>query len=121
MKGSVKKTDTKTDAIASVVGIDVSMDKMVALSAEFHGMDAGKAVSTLSFMNTKAAAILLKLTKACIANAENNLNLNIDKLFISRLCVGRAYALKRFSPRGRGKSSSIQKVRCSVFLTLSVR
>jgi large subunit ribosomal protein L22 len=50
-----------------------------------------------------------KLLQSAIANAENNHRLDIDKLVVSEASVGKAFVMKRFSARGRGKSSGIHK------------
>ena len=44
-----------------------------------------------------------------MSNAENNHNMDVDNLIINRIDVGRAFALKRFSARARGRSSRILK------------
>jgi large subunit ribosomal protein L22 len=44
-----------------------------------------------------------------MANAENNHGLDIDKLYIERVDVGKAMVLKRFAARARGKGSRILK------------
>jgi len=54
-----------------------------------------------------------------MSNAENNHNLDVDNLIVQRIDVGRAFALKRFSPRGRGKSSRILKTFSNIRVVLA--
>jgi len=44
--------------------------------------------------------------------------MDVDLLYIKRFDVGRAFALKRFSARGRGKSSKILKTFSNIRVTL---
>ena len=50
-----------------------------------------------------------KFLKSAIANAENNHQLDIDKLFVKEATVGKSMVLKRFRPRARGRSGKILK------------
>ena len=50
-----------------------------------------------------------KVLQAAIANAENNHQLDVDRLFVKEATVGRAFVLKRFHARGRGRSARIEK------------
>jgi large subunit ribosomal protein L22 len=54
-----------------------------------------------------------------MSNAENNHNMDVDNLFIKEVNVGRAFALKRFAARGRGKSSRILKTYSNITVILS--
>ena len=50
-----------------------------------------------------------KLLESAIANAENNHQLDVDKLFISTAEVGRGIVMRRFHARGRGRSAMVEK------------
>jgi large subunit ribosomal protein L22 len=54
-----------------------------------------------------------------MSNAENNHNMDVDSLFVKEVNVGRAFALKRFAARGRGKSSRILKTYSNITVILS--
>jgi large subunit ribosomal protein L22 len=62
---------------------------------------------------------LLAVLNSAISNAENNQGLDIDKLYVSEVKVGKAFTLKRFSARGRGRSSKIIKPysRLTIYVT----
>ena len=49
------------------------------------------------------------MLQAAIANAENNHQLDVDRLIVTQATVGRALVMKRFHTRGRGRSSRIEK------------
>ena len=50
------------------------------------------------------------MLQAAIANAENNHQLDVDRLVVKEASVGRAFALKRFHARGRGRSAQGREV-----------
>ena len=53
--------------------------------------------------------MLAKSCESAISNAENNHQLDVDRLFVSEATVGRAFAIKRFRARARGRAASITK------------
>jgi large subunit ribosomal protein L22 len=50
-----------------------------------------------------------KCLQSAIANAENNHQLDVDRLYVSEASVGKALVMKRFRPRARGRVGPIQK------------
>ena len=50
-----------------------------------------------------------KVLQAAIANAENNHQLDVDRLYVKEATVGRAFVMKRFHARGRGRSAQVEK------------
>jgi len=51
-----------------------------------------------------------KVLQAAIANAENNHQLDVDRLYVKEATVGRAFVLKRLHTRGRGRSARVEKL-----------
>jgi len=47
--------------------------------------------------------------EAAIANAENNHQLDVDRLFVAEATVGKALVMKRWRPRARGRVGKILK------------
>jgi large subunit ribosomal protein L22 len=93
--------------------------RKLALGANLvRNMKASEAVLTLSFQVQKSCQIIRKLLLSAIANAENNHNMDVDNLFVKRIDVGRAFALKRFSARARGRSSQILKTFSNIRVVL---
>ena len=52
---------------------------------------------------------MAKLLKSAIANAENNLDLNREELYVAEIYANQGPTLKRFRPRAHGRASSIRK------------
>ena len=50
-----------------------------------------------------------KCLESAIANAENNHDLDVDELVVSEAHVGNGIVMKRFAPRGRGRSGRVFK------------
>lgn len=73
------------------------------------GRSVFEALGVLEFMPQPSAKIVLKLVRSAAANAENNHNLNPDRLVVKRAEANDARTLKRFRPRSRGRVSPVLK------------
>ena len=58
---------------------------------------------------------------AAIANAENNKQLDIDKLFVKEIYVGKSLRMKRWRPRAKGRAASIIKPFSKVTIVVEER
>jgi len=87
----------------------ISPQKLNLLAQLIRGEEASKALATLSFSQRRVAGEVKKLLQAAIANAENNHQLDVDRLYVKEATVGRAFVLKRFRARARGRVGRIQK------------
>lgn len=99
----------ESEAQAVTYNIRVSPRKLNLVAAMIRGHRAQSAVATLSFSKRRIAQTVKKTLESAIANAENNHQLDVDRLVVARAEVGRAIVMKRFHARGRGKSSRIEK------------
>jgi large subunit ribosomal protein L22 len=63
----------------------------------------------LSFAPQKGAFVLKKLIKSAVANAEQNLNMDVDKLYVKRVFADEGPTLKRFRARAMGRATRIRK------------
>ena len=63
----------------------------------------------LDFIRKKISSEVSKTVKSAIANAENNNNLDIDKLFVKEAYVGKSLRMKRFRPMSKGRAFQIIK------------
>ena len=101
--------ESKT-AQAILRSIRVSPRKLNLLAAKIRGMKVDKAIAYLSFSQKRSAQDVKKNLLSAIANAENNHNMDIDRLYIREAYVSPGIKLKRFQPRAKGKAGSIHKV-----------
>ena len=99
--------DNEARAVARTVR--VSPRKLNLVAELIRGKDAASALAELGFSKRRIARTVRKVLQAAIANAENNHQLDVDRLFVAEATVGRAIAMRRFHARGRGRSASIVK------------
>jgi large subunit ribosomal protein L22 len=99
----------ETQALARAKMIRTSAQKLNVVAAMIRGKSASAALASLVFCERRVAHEVKKVLQAAIANAENNHQLDVDRLVVSEASVGRALVMKRFHTRGRGKSARIEK------------
>tara|TARA_X000000950_G_C13890892_1_gene650801 strand:+ start:1640 stop:2038 length:399 start_codon:yes stop_codon:yes gene_type:complete len=96
-------------ARASIKSIKTSPQKANLVLQMIRGLKAEQAINVLDFSKRRISQEIKKLLKSAISNAENNHQLDIDKLFIKEATVGKSMVMKRFRPRARGRSGKILK------------
>ncbi len=74
-----------------------------------RGRNVADAFAILKFTPKAGADVIEKVLKSAVANAENNFDMNADKLYISSAYVDQGPTLKRVHPRSRGQAFSILK------------
>lgn len=99
--------DNEAKAIARM--IRVSPQKLNLVAGLIRGKKVATALADLQFSRKRIAVDVKKCLESAIANAENNHDLEVDDLVVAEAHVGKAMVMKRFSPRGRGRSSQILK------------
>ena len=108
-----KSKDTRrveaNQAMAVCHSIRTSPRKLNLVAQTIRGLNAEKAVAELSFSKKRIAKVVLAVLQSAIANAENNHQLNIDKLFVSEAFVGKGLVMKRMHARGRGRGARVLK------------
>lgn len=103
------RTLAETEAQAVTWNIRVSPRKLNLVAGMIRGKAASQAVAELTFAKQRIAVTVRKTLESAIANAENNHQLDVDRLVVHKAEVGRSVVMKRFSARGRGKASRIEK------------
>jgi len=104
----VKKQEIKT-AKAKARMIRVSPRKLNLLAESIRGLKAGKAVAQLTFSKKRVAEEAKKVLLSAIANAENNHNMDVDRLVVQEAYVGKAMVMKRFQAGAKGRGNRILK------------
>ena len=99
----------KNIASAKAKSIKTSMTKVNLVLKMIRGKKAENALNILAFSKKRISNEITKILKSAIANAENNHQLDIDKLVVKEATVGKSMVLKRFRPRARGRSGKILK------------
>src|SRR5688500_9976103 len=73
------------------------------------GRNAREALAVLQFAPQAASEPVAKVLASAMANAENNLSLDPDTLWVSVAYVDEGPTLKRFRPRAQGRAYRIRK------------
>jgi large subunit ribosomal protein L22 len=109
--GKEKSPRRVADNEALAVGTQIrgSAQKLNLVAALIRGRKVEDALNVLTFSKKAMAVDVRKVLASAIANAENNHNLDVDTLVVAEASVGKAFTMKRFHTRGRGKSTRILK------------
>ena len=108
-------------AIAKDNMIRISPIKLSILVNSIVNMKVSSAINQLQFSSKRISKTILKVLNAAVANAENNKQLDIDKLFIKEAYVGKSLRMKRWRPRAKGRAASIIKPLSKVTIIVEER
>ena len=109
------------EARAHVRSVRTSPRKLNLVAQMIRGKEAGVAVTELSFSPRRIAREVKKVLEAAIANAENNHQLDVDRLVVAEATVGRTFVMKRFRARARGRAGRLQKPFSNLTVTVRER
>tara|TARA_B100000674_G_C37705240_1_gene852502 strand:+ start:281 stop:661 length:381 start_codon:yes stop_codon:yes gene_type:complete len=108
-KKSTPRSQADNEAMAFSKHIRVSSQKLNLVAKLIRGLDCEKAISELTFSKRRIAQDVKKVLESAIANAENNHDLDVDKLYVAEASVGRTLVMKRWRARARGRTGKIFK------------
>lgn len=106
-------------AIAYLKSVKSSPLKVMKVAHGVRNMPVSRALDVLKFSKLKLSPIVRSLIYSAMSNAENNHDMDVDNLYIKRIDIGKAFTLKRFHTRGRGKSSRILKAYSNIRVVLA--
>lgn len=110
------------EAHASVKNVRIAPRKLRTVVDMVRGKDLGAAQGILASNNKlNISRVLAKLLNQAMANARENMNLDIDRLYVKTITVDGGPSLKRFLPRMRGRADRILKRTSSVLVVLDER
>ena len=97
-------------ATAKATYIRIAPRKVQIVLDLIRNQPADKAMAILKYTPKAACEPLMKLLKSAIANAENNNNMDVSKLYVAKCFVTPgSHMLKRVMPRGKGRANRILK------------
>ena len=108
-------------AIAKDNMVRISPTKLSILVNSIVNMKVSSAINQLKFSSKRISRTILKVLNAAVANAENNKQLDIDKLFVKEAFVGKSLRMKRWRPRAKGRAASIIKPFSKVTIVVEER
>jgi large subunit ribosomal protein L22 len=89
--------------------IRTSAQKLNVVASSIRGLKAEEAISALTFSRRRIALEVKKVLQSAIANAENNQQLDVDRLYVAEATAGRQLVMKRFHARARGRVGRVEK------------
>ena len=96
-----------------------SVRKLNPILKGIVGKKVDIAIRDLEFSEKRITKDIKKTINSAIANAENNFQYDIDKLFVKEAYCGKKIIMKRFRPRAKGRAAPILKPYSSVTIILS--
>ncbi len=112
------KSDIKT--VKSVnKNVRSSTRKLKPILKSIVGKKVGEAIRDLTFSEKRISKDVKKTISSAVANAENNFQYDIDKLFIKEAFCGKQIVMKRFRARAKGRAAPILKPYSNVTIILS--
>ena len=74
-----------------------------------RGKNVAEAFAILKFTPKAGSEVVEKVLRSAVANAENNFDMDVEKLFVKTAFVDQGPTLKRIHPRSRGQAFKILK------------
>ena len=108
-KKSFQRPLADNEAMASVKMMRVSPQKLNLVCGTIRGKSCEAALGQLAFSKRRIANEVKAVLESAIANAENNHQLDVDRLYVAEATVGKAMVMKRWKARARGRVGKIQK------------
>ena len=96
----------------------VSVQKACFVLDAIRGKDVTTALAILEYNPRYASSLIKKLLESAIANAENNLGLNKDNLYVAQCFANKGPTMKRVHPRAQGRAYRIEKRMSHITLVL---
>ena len=96
-----------------------STRKLNPILRSIVGKNVNIAVRNLSFSEKRISNDIKKTISSAIANAENNFQYDIDKLYVKEAYCGKQIVMKRFRARAKGRAAPIIKPYSNVTIILT--
>ena len=120
MSNKKNKTNDKLNTAKSVnKNIRSSTRKLNPILKAIVGKKVDIAIRNLTFSDKRISQEVKKTLSSAVANAENNLQYDIDKLIVKEAYCGKQIIMKRFRPRAKGRAAPIKKPYSNLTIILS--
>lgn len=120
-KPANKPRTTESEAIVRLRNVRTSPQKLNLVAQMIRGQRVHKALLDLEFSPKRISRAVFKALQSAIANAENNHNLDVDRLVVKTAVVGKGLVMKRFHARAKGRAGAIQKPFSHLTITVAQR
>ena len=109
------------EAKATLRYVRISPRKVGILCDLIRGKSVAQATAILMGTPKAASELLLKLLKSAAANAENNHQMDPEKLYVSQVFATPGPILKRMMPRAQGRAYRINKRTSHITIAVAER
>ena len=117
MSKKIKKDEKLVKSINK--NIRSSVRKLKPILKSIVGKKVDIAIRDLTFSDKRISKDIKKTISSAVANAENNFQYDIDKLFVKEAFCGKQVVMKRFRARAKGRAASIMKPYSNLTIILS--
>ncbi|PPR12588.1 MAG: 50S ribosomal protein L22 [Alphaproteobacteria bacterium MarineAlpha12_Bin1] len=117
-KKSFPRSEKDNEAKAVVRSLRISPQKLNLVAQSIRGKNVQVALRELEFSRKRVSNDVKAGLESAIANAENNHQLDVDRLIVSEATVGKGMVMKRWRPRARGRMARILKPFSSITLVV---
>lgn len=104
-----EETMDMPQAKASVTYVRMSPRKVQIVLDLIRDQNAEQAMAILKYTPKAACEPVMKLLKSAMANAENNFNMDPERLYVAHCSASQGPTLKRIRFRARGSANRILK------------
>ena len=87
----------------------MSPTKLAPVADLVRGKDLAEALTILKFTPGKSAELVEKVVQSAAANAENNHEMDADKLYVAEIAVNQGPTMKRWRAGSQGRAGKILK------------
>jgi len=109
------------EANAKLKSVRISPQKLSLVAELIRGLSVEDALKQLTFSRKAVSRDVKKLLQSAIANAENNHDLDVDRLYVKEAIVGKGLVMKRIRARARGRAARILKPFSNISITVRER
>ena len=109
------------EAKATAKYVRIAPRKVRVVMDLIRGKDIASAFAILKFTPKIGADVIEKVLKSAVSNAENNFDMNVEKLYVKTAYVDQGPTLKRIHPRSRGQAFKILKRTSNVTVAVEER
>ena len=99
----------------------MSPTKLAPVADMVRGKDLAEALTILKFTPGKSATLVEKVVQSAAANAENNHEMDTDKLYVAEIAVNQGPTMKRWRAGSQGRASIILKRSSHIEVVLKER
>ncbi len=109
------------EARAVVKFVRISPFKVRLVVDAIRGKELSEALNIVTLSAKKASGPVKKVLESALANAENNYNFDVDRLWVSEAYVDEGRTLKRIKMRAMGRADLMRRRTSNITIILTER